>query len=114
MPRDAGRAREFGEHRDATLRIDRRMREQFERERLQRIAGEDRGGFVERDMHGRLAAAQCVVVHRGQVVVHERVGVDEFDRRRRARRAQSSSAPNAVPVAYTSNGRMRLPPSSAA
>src|SRR3954452_7515218 len=31
---------------------------------------------------GRRAAAQVVVVHRGQVVVDERVGVDELDRRR--------------------------------
>ena len=31
-------------------------------------------------MHGRLAAAQGVVVHRRQVVVHERVGVHQFDR----------------------------------
>ena len=54
-------------------------REQFEGERLKRVAGEDRGGFVERDMHGRLAAAQAVVVHRRQVVVHQRVGMDQFD-----------------------------------
>ena len=35
------------------------------------------------DVHGGLAPAQHVVVHARQVVVHERVGVDQLDRRRR-------------------------------
>ena len=51
-------------------------------QRLQGIAGEDRGGFVEGDVHGRPAAAQGVVVHRRQVVVHQRIGVDQFHRDR--------------------------------
>ena len=70
----------------------------LERERLQRIAGEDRGRLVELPMRRRAAAPQVVVVHRRQVVVHERVGVDQLDgrgerierrlrRRRRARRS---------------------------
>ena len=40
------------------------VRQHFEGERLQRVAGEDRGGFVEGAMTGRPAAAQIVVVHR--------------------------------------------------
>jgi hypothetical protein len=48
--------------------------------------GEDGGGLVPPDVDGRLAAAQVVVVHAGQVVVHEAVGVDAFDGRRRADR----------------------------
>jgi hypothetical protein len=53
--------------------------QQFEGERLQRVAGEDGGRLVERDVAGRLAAAQIVVVHRRQVVVDQRVGVDHLD-----------------------------------
>jgi len=55
-------------------------RQVLECARLQRIAGEDGGGFVEGDVHGGLAAAQVVVVHRRQVVVHQRIGVDQFHR----------------------------------
>ena len=50
--------------------------------REQPVAGEDRDVLAERDMARRPAAPQVVVVHRGQVVVDERVGVDELDRRR--------------------------------
>jgi hypothetical protein len=42
-----------------------------EGERQQAVAGKDRRRLVEGDMHGRLAAAQVVVVHRRQVVMHE-------------------------------------------
>ena len=52
-----------------------------ERERLQRVAGEQRRRLAERDVAGGLAAAQDVVVHARQVVVHERIGVDHLDRR---------------------------------
>ena len=58
----------------------RRVGQHLERQRLQRVAGQDRGGFVEGDVHGGLAAAQGVVVHRRQVVVHQRIAVDQFDR----------------------------------
>ena len=80
-----GRARctrEFGQHRHPAFGGLRRVRQHVECQRLQRIAGEDRGGFVEGDMHGRLATAQGVVVHRRQVVVHQRVAMDQFDRDR--------------------------------
>ena len=81
-PGRAGRAREFGQHRHPLLRRLRSMREHIEGQALQRIAGKDRGGFVEGDVHGGLAAAQGVVVHRRQVVVDERITVDQFDRDR--------------------------------
>jgi hypothetical protein len=42
-----------------------------ERERLQGVAGQERHGFPESDMAGRLAAAQHVVVHAGKVIVNE-------------------------------------------
>ena len=55
-----------------------------ERERLreQRVAGEDRDVLAERDVRARPAAAQVVVVERGQVVVHEAERVHELDRER--------------------------------
>ena len=60
-----------------------RVGQQAEGAGLQRIAGQDGGRFVEGDMGGRLAAAQGVIVHRRQVVMHQRIGVDELDGHRR-------------------------------
>ena len=57
-------ARQFGVSRQAALRV----------------AGEDRRRLVEGAMDARLAAAQVVVVHRRQVVVNERVAMQELDR----------------------------------
>ncbi len=48
---------------------------------LQGVAGQDGGRLVEGAMAGRLAAAQVVVVHRRQVVVHQGIGVQHLDRR---------------------------------
>ena len=53
--------------------------EDFEGAGLQRVSGEDGDGFAEGHMAGGLAAAQIVVVERGQVVVDERVGVQHLD-----------------------------------
>ncbi len=44
-----------------------------------RIAGEERGGFVEFLMCGGAPAAEVIVVHAGQVVVDQRVGVHALD-----------------------------------
>ena len=63
------------------------LRQDFECQHLQRIAGEDRGRFVEGAVRGRAAAAQVVVIHGRQVVVNERIGVDQLDGRGRRRRA---------------------------
>ena len=49
---------------------------------VERVAGEDRDVLAEGDVAGRAAAAQLVVVHRRQVVVDQRVGVDQLERRR--------------------------------
>ena len=48
----------------------------------QAVAGEDRDVLAVGHVAGRLAAAQLVVVHRRQVVVDQRVGVDHLDRGR--------------------------------
>ncbi len=54
--------------------------EHLEGQSLQRIAGEDRQRLVEGAVHRRTAAAQVVVVHRRQVIVDQRVGVDHLQR----------------------------------
>ena len=60
--------------------------EDVEGKRQQAVAGEDGGRLVEGAVHGRLAAAQIVVVHRRQVVMDQRVAVHAFERRRDAQR----------------------------
>ena len=85
---------------------------QAQRLREETVAGEDRHVLAEGHVTGGLAAPQLVVVHRRQVVVDQRVGVDHLDRggerqhllrdRGRAPRRWRARAP----------GRMRLPPAS--
>jgi hypothetical protein len=60
------------------------VREEVEGKRLERVAHEDGGRLVPLAVDGGLAAPQVVVVHAGQVVVDEAVGVERLDRRRRA------------------------------
>ena len=50
-----------------------------EGEGQERIAGEDGGRLVEGLMDGRAAAAEVVVVHRRQVVVDQRIAMDQLD-----------------------------------
>jgi hypothetical protein len=61
--------------------------EDLEGEGQQRIAHEDRLGLPKGFVHGGPAAAQVVVVHRGQIVVHEGIGVDHLERGRRGQHA---------------------------
>ena len=35
-------------------------------------------------MHGGLAAAQIIIIHAGQIIMHQRIGVQHFNRRRHA------------------------------
>ncbi|MNL53779.1 hypothetical protein D3C87_1770510 [compost metagenome] len=57
---------------------DRHGGQQIERQRLQRIAGQHGGGFVELHVRGGPATAQRVVIHAGQVVMDQRIGMDQF------------------------------------
>jgi hypothetical protein len=54
----------------------------LERERLQRITGKDRGSFIETDVTRWPATSQIVIIHRRQIVVDERVGMDHLKRAR--------------------------------
>ena len=51
-----------------------------------RVAGKDGGGLVESLVHGRLAAAQIVVVHGRQIVMDQRIAMHAFERCRHAQR----------------------------
>jgi len=46
------------------------------------VAGENRGSFAKFFVASRLAAAQIVIIQRRQIVVDQRVGMDELDRAR--------------------------------
>ena len=64
--------------------------EHLERQRQQRVAGQDRGPVVECFPHRRLAAPDLVVVHRREVVVHERVAMHQLQRECRRHRLRRS------------------------
>ena len=49
-------------------------------QREQRVAGQNGHGIAEHLVIGELAAAVIVVIERRQIVVDQRVGVDEFQR----------------------------------
>ena len=76
---------------------------------LQGVAGQDGGGFVEGAVGAGLAAAQIVVVHGGQVVVHQAVGVQHFDAGGDAGGAGLGDAEQAA-TSTTRKPRRRLPP----
>ena len=67
---------------DERILVGRLVGEHLEGERVERIAGEDRGAFVEGAVQGRLAAPQIVIVHARQIVVDQRIDVDALDRER--------------------------------
>ena len=77
---------------DTCVGIGSRVGEDREGERQQRIAGEDRGRLVVGLVHGRLAAAHVVVVHRRQVVVDEAVAMHAFQCRGSADDARAGRA----------------------
>jgi hypothetical protein len=54
--------------------------EELEGARLQPVSDEDRRRLVEGDVQRRLTAAHGVIVHGREVVVNQRIGVDELYR----------------------------------
>ena len=62
---------------------------------LQGVADQDGRGLVPLLVDGGLAAAQVVIVHRRQVVVDQRIAVDELHRRRHPHRAVAGDAEQA-------------------
>ena len=88
----------------------RRIGQQFEGQRLQRVARQDRRRLVPFHMHRRLAAPQVVVVHAGQVVMDQGIGMQRLDRRRRADRALRRQRPASARLPAPETPRSRLPP----
>ena len=86
-------------------------RQQLKRQRLQRIAHQHRGGLVEGLVTGGPAAPQVVVIHRRQIVMDQRVDVDEFDGAGDGLDLILRE-PTGWAVANVSAGRIRLPPPS--
>ena len=64
-----------------------RVAENLERKGQQSVTGQNGRRLVEGDMAGGLAAAQVVVVHRRQIVVHQGVAMDAFKSGARAQGA---------------------------
>ncbi len=93
----ARRPRERGDKTAAHLRVFVRARigEDFERESEQSVAREDGRRFVEFLMHRRAAAAQVGIVHRGKIVVDQRIAMHTLDGGRRAQRAFVADAEDA-------------------
>ena len=60
------------------LRRKRRGEHRFKGESLQRVARQHGGGLAEHLVVRRLAAAQIVVVHARQIVVNERIGMQQL------------------------------------
>ena len=58
-----------------------------ERHRLKRVADQDRSRLVEGLVHGRASSPHYVVVHRRQIVMHQRVAVQTFESGAREQRA---------------------------
>ena len=80
MPSTPVAARQLAQRRQHPGRLARLLAEEPHRLGEEAVAGEDRDVLAELDVRGRQAAAQLVVVHRRQVVVDQRVGVDQLDR----------------------------------
>jgi hypothetical protein len=72
-------AGDFGDDGNAAGGVDGSGGESFECQSEKRVAGQDGGCFAEFFVVGGFAAAEVVVVERGEVVVNQRVRVDEFD-----------------------------------
>jgi hypothetical protein len=72
----------FGDHSEdskAALGLDGRHGESLEGESEQGIAGEDRGSFAENFVVGGLTATQIVVVEGGEIIVNQRISVNQFE-----------------------------------
>ena len=72
---------------DPRILVGRRIGEDFERQRMEAVAGKHRLGLAERLVDGRLAAPEVGIVHARQIVMDQRIDVDRLDRAADAQRA---------------------------
>jgi hypothetical protein len=87
----------------------RRIGQKFKRKALQSVARQNRRRLIKGDMQRRLAMAQRVIVHAGQIVMDQRIDMDR-SMAAPTRTAASRSTPYISATAATSSGRTRLPP----
>src|SRR3546814_14089569 len=66
--------------------------EDLERQRVEAVAGQNRGRLAEGLVDGGLAVADVVIVHRGQVVMDQRIDVDALDAEAHAHRDRAIDA----------------------
>ena len=97
--------------RDLGARVGPGIGQDLEGERLQSVARQNGGGFVEGAVGGRLSPPQIVIVHRRQVVMDQRIGVHAFDRRAGAHRP-AVRAPERARRLDDEKGLSRFPPPS--
>ena len=93
--------------------VGRGLGQNLEGEGQKRIARQHRGRLVEGLLGRGPAAAQIVVVHAGQIVMHQRIGVQGLDGGGRARGPFGLTS-NSLALCRTRNGRRRLPPAKMA
>ncbi len=91
---NSSRARQFQNQVDPYARIGMNAvaRHHVERQSEQRVAGQNRGRFAESLVHRRPSTAQFVVVHRRQIVMHQRIAVQAFECCARQQRALARRA----------------------
>ena len=65
---------------DCRVGIGRGIGQDLERQGLQRVAGQNGSCVVEGFVNGRPPPSQVVVVHGGQIVVDERIAMQQFHR----------------------------------
>ena len=87
------------------LRRKRRGEHRFKGESLQRVARQHGGGLAEHLVVRRLAAAQIVVVHARQIVVNERIGMQQLH--------AAGGGKRSVNVAAAEDGRIPVSGSAA-
>ncbi len=87
-------------------------RQHLERQRLQCVAHEERGRLVIGLVAGRSTAAQVIIVHRRQIVVHQRVRMYELDGAGGRLDLVLAQPDGASAWQNSSAGRIRLPPPS--
>ena len=105
--------REQADHVQLVLRCPQRLAgEQFKGQGLQTVTDQQGRRLVVFDMTGRTATAQHIVVHARQIVMYQRVGVNQFDRAggdfqtrrwrgRKLARCEAQQGANALAAAQT-------------
>ena len=91
----ASRGGDFCDHGDAPIRGNGWRRNGFERQCQKAVACKYGGGFPKFFVRGGLAAPQIVIIQSRQIIVDQRIGMDEFDRAAGIKRVRKIGFKNA-------------------